>query len=384
MTKKKKILYICTDPAPGMLPFASRIINTMSQATEDIVIYGIFINQKKFSYQAYIDKRLQNQNFVFIEAANNSAFSLIEKFFPYKILKTINAICKEHDIDLIHCLTTEFCLGFHLHRIQKKIKIIYTVHDLVPHEEFKLNLKTIIISEIIRRGVKNNLTNLKILATSSKTQFEQLKIAFPEKLIYYHPFPTLITKQIIEGDSACPELSKIDKYILFFGGINIYKGVDLLYNTFINDKELYNNFHLVIAGSGEWYFDRKVEFEKKIIRINRFIHDSEIKNLFEKANCVVYPYISGTQSGVLSLAYYFGTPLVTSNIPFFLENIEPNKTAFVFENGNTESLNKAIHLAINSRIDDTFYLNQQLKYKNNYSDESLEKSISNIYKKLII
>lgn len=384
MTKKKKILYICTDPAPGMLPFASRIINTMSQATEDIVIYGIFINQKKFSYQEYIDKRLQNQNFVFIEAANNSAFSLIEKFFPYKILKTINAICKEHDIDLIHCLTTEFCLGFHLHRIQKKIKIIYTVHDLVPHEEFKLNLKTIIISEIIRRGVKNNLTNLKILATSSKTQFEQLKIAFPEKLIYYHPFPTLITKQIIEGDSACPELSKIDKYILFFGGINIYKGVDLLYNTFINDKELYNNFHLVIAGSGEWYFDRKVEFEKKIIRINRFIHDSEIKNLFEKANCVVYPYISGTQSGVLSLAYYFGTPLVTSNIPFFLENIEPNKTAFVFENGNTESLNKAIHLAINSRIDDTFYLNQQLKYKNNYSDESLEKSISNIYKKLII
>lgn len=384
MTKKKKILYICTDPAPGMLPFASRIINTMSQATEDIVIYGIFINQKKFSYQAYIDKRLQNQNFVFIEAANNSAYSLIEKFFPYKILKTINAICKEHDIDLIHCLTTEFCLGFHLHRIQKKIKIIYTVHDLVPHEEFKLNLKTIIISEIIRRGVKNNLTNLKILATSSKTQFEQLKIAFPEKLIYYHPFPTLITKQIIEGDSACPELSKIDKYILFFGGINIYKGVDLLYNTFINDKELYNNFHLVIAGSGEWYFDRKVEFEKKIIRINRFIHDSEIKNLFEKANCVVYPYISGTQSGVLSLAYYFGTPLVTSNIPFFLENIEPNKTAFVFENGNTESLNKAIHLAINSRIDDTFYLNQQLKYKNNYSDESLEKSISNIYKKLII
>jgi glycosyltransferase involved in cell wall biosynthesis len=247
-----------------------------------------------------------------------------------------------------------------------------------------LNLKTIIISEIIRRGVKNNLTNLKILATSSKTQFEQLKIAFPEKLIYYHPFPTLITKQIIEGDSACPELSKIDKYILFFGGINIYKGVNLLYNTFINDKELYNNFHLVIAGSGEWYFDRKVEFEKKIIRINRFIHDSEIKNLFEKANCVVYPYISGTQSGVLSLAYYFGTPLVTSNIPFFLENIEPNKTAFVFENGNTESLNKAIHLAINSRIDDTFYLNQQLKYKNNYSDESLEKSISNIYKKLII
>lgn len=384
MTKKKKILYICTDPAPGMLPFASKIINTMSQATEDIVLYGIFISQNKFSYQEYIDKRLQNQNFVFIEAANNLVFSLIEKFFPYKILKNIDAICKEHDIDLIHCLTTEFCLGYHLNRIQKKIKIIYTVHDLVPHEEFKLNLKTRIISEIIKRGVKNNLTKLKILATSSKTQFNQLKIAYPEKLIYYHPFPTLITKQIIEGNSACPELSKIDKYILFFGGINIYKGVDLLYNTFINDEELYNNFHLVIAGSGEWYFNRKVECEKKIIRINRFIHDSEIKNLFEKANCVVYPYISGTQSGVLSLAYYFGTPLITSDIPFFLENVEHTKTAFVFERGKAESLNKAIHLAINSRIDDTFYLNQQLKYKNNYSDESLEKSISNIYETLII
>ena len=379
MKKRKNILYICTDPASGMLPFASKIINTMSLATENTVLFGIFINKKEFSYRDYLDEHMQNKNFVFIESANNIVFSLIEKIFPYKILKSINKICKENNIDLIHCLTTEFCLGYHLHRIQKKIKIIYTVHDLVPHEEFNLNIKARIISGIIRRGVKNNLNKLHILATSSKTQFNQLKIVYPEKSIYYHPFPSLITKQIIEGNLNCPELSKIDNYILFFGRIDTYKGVDLLYNTFINNNELHNNFHLVIAGSGEWYFNRKLECEKKIIRINRFIHEPEIKNLFEKANCVVYPYISATQSGVLSLAYYFGTPLVTSDIPFFLENVEHNKTAFVFENGKTESLNKALHSAVKSSNNSTFYLNQLLKYKNTYSDESLEKSISKIY-----
>ena len=43
--------------------------------------------------------------------------------------------------------------------------------------------------------------------------------------------------------------------------------------------------------------------------INRYIKDSEVAYLYQHAQCVVYPYISATQSGVLSLAFYYQTPV---------------------------------------------------------------------------
>lgn len=64
-------------------------------------------------------------------------------------------------------------------------------------------------------------------------------------------------------------------------------------------------------------FERAVG-EINVIMINRYIKDTEIRYMYEQAACVVYPYISATQSGVLSLAFYFRTPTLTSDVPFFV------------------------------------------------------------------
>lgn len=71
---------------------------------------------------------------------------------------------------------------------------------------------------------------------------------------------------------------------------------------------------------------------------NRYIADEEIRNLYEGAACVVYPYYSATQSGVLSLAFYFETPVICSDIPFFKAIIEKSQSGILFDNGNVEDL----------------------------------------------
>lgn len=70
----------------------------------------------------------------------------------------------------------------------------------------------------------------------------------------------------------------------------------------------------MIAGSGEVYFP--IQKYENIILINRYIKDEEIAWLFNHAKLTVYPYISATQSGVLSVSCYFGKPIIASDVPF--------------------------------------------------------------------
>lgn len=98
----------------------------------------------------------------------------------------------------------------------------------------------------------------------------------------------------------------------------------------MESAELHDNYTLVVAGSGQLGFERVAD-EKNVVMINRYIKDSEVAYLYQHAQCVVYPYISATQSGVLSLAFYYQTPVLASNVPFFKSIIEPSGTGLLFE-----------------------------------------------------
>jgi len=378
---RKKILFICTDPASGMLPYAGKIINTLVDSDNDYEFFGLFLNKGEFSYEKYIETKSKFKKMVFLNSSVNKIPSFVNKILPIKIYLEIIKLCHSNKIDIVHCLTTEFCLGNFLYLLQSKYKILYTVHDLYPHANSNLDLKSKVISKIIDRGVRLNIKRLKILITSSKAQFNILESRYPNKYIYYHPFPSLVTNAIKKGSSTCPELNGINKYILFFGRLETYKGVEILYNAFLKDNYLRNNYHLVIAGVGHLYFPTRID-EEKVIKINRFIDENEINKLFENADCVVYPYSSATQSGVLSIAYKFLTPTVISNVDYFLENAIIDKSAYVFENGDIQSLINAITKAVNSKNNKERIASQIFEYNELYSDETLLNSMNHIYESI--
>ena len=90
---------------------------------------------------------------------------------------------------------------------------------------------------------------------------------------------------------------------------------------------------LVIAGKGQLTEEEKElldEIEKdRVILINRFITDGEMIALFERAWTVVLPYIEASQSGVLSMAYYFSKPVIVTNLPGLTEFVEDGKTGWI-------------------------------------------------------
>ena len=97
----------------------------------------------------------------------------------------------------------------------------------------------------------------------------------------------------------------------------------------------------MIAGTQNIYFERQAN-EKNVFFINRFIDDSEVRDLFERASVIVYPYISATQSGVVSIASYFDKPMVLSDLPFFKQTCEGCEGVEFFTTNDRESLAAAI------------------------------------------
>jgi glycosyltransferase involved in cell wall biosynthesis len=361
-----KILYICSEFYAGMMPFGSSIVNTMKDSEHDI--YAIFVSSEKCNYKNTV-KPNSNDNFVFIDTPEDKLNRGYFRLFGFPIKKALKKILKENKIDIIHLLTEDTSLLSFVKHQTKEIKIFYTVHDLKQHENVNKNLfKKIINYFLIERRVNKLIYYSENLVTCSMQQYIELKTLFKHKKIKFHNFPSLVTDSIINGNKIVSEIKNINNYILFFGRIEFYKGIHIAYNEFC-ENSLLKNKKLIIAGSGNIYFQRKEELEDNITFINRYIEDEEIKDLFSKSSCIIYPYISATQSGVLSLSSYFDKPTIVSNVPFFKECLIEGETGYFFDVKNPKSI-----VEILSKI-------ENLKPKtNNYFDaEILKKELIKIY-----
>jgi glycosyltransferase involved in cell wall biosynthesis len=104
-----------------------------------------------------------------------------------------------------------------------------------------------------------------------------------------------------------------------------------------------------------------------------------VKGLFKKAACIVYPYISATQSGVLTLAYKFQTPALVSDIPFFRESSAGNCCLF-FKRADTADLSDQLETLLFSTDISGIKAVQKDYYDKNYSENAIISSIETIYK----
>jgi D-inositol-3-phosphate glycosyltransferase len=119
---------------------------------------------------------------------------------------------------------------------------------------------------------------------------------------------------------AALKLDADESYLLFFGFIRAYKGLDLLIEAF-SDRRLRNRkLRLIIAG--EFYEDdtpyrdliKKYDLENDLVFFDHFIKDNEVPLFFSVADLVVQPYKTATQSGVTQIAYYFEKPMLVTDV----------------------------------------------------------------------
>ncbi|MCF8223179.1 MAG: glycosyltransferase [Bacteroidales bacterium] len=157
----------------------------------------------------------------------------------------------------------------------------------------------------------------------SASVLDDLNIFDSDKPRLFSPHPVFDNfGQPISRDEA---LEKLDldpgyRYILFFGLVREYKGLDIMIEAFAGARREIKNLKLIVAG--EFYTSpepykkqiRDLNLEENIIMHPGFIPDNEVAKWFCASDIVAQPYKTATQSGVTQIGYHFNKPMLVSNV----------------------------------------------------------------------
>ncbi len=141
-----------------------------------------------------------------------------------------------------------------------------------------------------------------------------------------------------EGARQRLGVSTRERVILFFGNIAPYKGLEYLLEAFRQVMADGGEYRLIIAGKPKncdnyWNAIQRSlnehEHRNRILQKIEFIPDTETEMYFKAADVLVLPYRHIFQSGVLSLGYSFGVPVIASDVGALRDDIVEGKTGFV-------------------------------------------------------
>jgi glycosyltransferase involved in cell wall biosynthesis len=209
----------------------------------------------------------------------------------------------------------------------KHTKVVSIVDNMIPHEKHfydtplsKYFVKPVDAFVAMSQSVKNDV------------------LQFSQKPCVLSPHPMFDNFGLaISREDALQNmnLSKKFRYLLYFGFIRHYKGLDLLLEAF-SDERL-KKFPIKLIVSGEFYEDSKPYFDiikkhnlhDRIILKTDFVPDNDVANYFCSADLVTLPYRDATQSGVTQIAYYFGKPMLVTNVGGLAELVPNGKSGYV-------------------------------------------------------
>ncbi len=125
------------------------------------------------------------------------------------------------------------------------------------------------------------------------------------------------------------------RYILFFGLIRDYKGLDLLLQAFADARLRRHKVKLIVAGefygNAERYetLERELNLAEHIVWYKEFIPADQVRYFFAAADLVAQPYKSATQSGITQIAYHFERPMLVTNVGGLAEIVPHGRVGYV-------------------------------------------------------
>ena len=262
---------------------------------------------------------------------------------PFNWIRVGHQIRKAAPDMLICCYWMSFFAPSYglISRIAKrngKTRCIALVHNMIPHEPSILDklfapyfVKSqdgfVALSESVVKDIeKIEISNLKSQISNRP------KVSSPHPI--YDHYGERMSKA-----AACQALNiPADKqYMLFFGLVRAYKGLDLLLDAFVRVKDQLPHLQLIIAG--EFYEDEDKyrsqiaanKLSERVLLRNEFIPDADLRKYFGAADLIVQPYKSATQSGVTQVAFHFEKPMLVTNVGGLGEIVHDHQMGYACE-----------------------------------------------------
>jgi len=209
-----------------------------------------------------------------------------------------------------------------------KTRVVCIFDNVIPHERKPFdNLLTAYFTKSIDGAV--------VMSQSVGDDLMTFRKDIP---VVYNPHPLYDNYgDIIPRSEALMRLNLPEGYsfLLFFGFIRAYKGLDLLFEAFADERLRNRDLKLIVAGefyeNDKPYRDllKKLGIVDEVILFDRFIKEEEVALFFSAADLVVQPYRSATQSGVTQIAFHFEKPMLVTDVGGLGEIVVNGKCGYV-------------------------------------------------------
>ncbi len=271
------------------------------------------------------------------------------------------------------------CLGTiaRIIRSNKKTKVVAIADNIYPHEKH-------FYDNICTNYFVNSMHGF---ITMSQAVLADLKKLVPEKPSAYIPHPMYDNFGASLEKQAAKKLIGLDpsfNYLLFFGFIRHYKGLDLLLKSFADPRLRALNVKLLIAG--EYYEDsapykqiiKDLNLEAWVIEHNDFIPNPMVSAYFSACDMVVQTYHSATQSGVTQIAYHFNKPMLVTNVGGLAETVPNGEVGYVTEKDEQAIADALVDFYTNQR--EAKFSQNAAEFKKHFSWEKISEGIRSILK----
>lgn len=172
----------------------------------------------------------------------------------------------------------------------------------------------------------------------SKSVEEDIRKFTSLQPVAYTPHPIYDNYGPISGRKAALQqlgLPARQRYLLFFGFIREYKGLDLLLQAMALPQVRSLGLQLIVAG--EFYgpeapYRQMVEglgIAEAVVFRSSYIPKEEVGLYFAAADLVVQPYKTATQSGISQLAFHFEKPMVVTDVGGLPEIVRHGEEGYV-------------------------------------------------------
>jgi len=381
--KKKIILVGTTWPfrSGGIATFNERLTKALIDNGDEVIIYTFSLQYPSFLFPG----RTQLSDQPAPEGLNIRI--KVNSVNPFNWL-TIGREIKRLKPDLLLLrYWTPFmapCLGTiaRITRKNKHTQVIAITDNIIPHEKhFFDNTLTRYFTESCNGFV-----------TMSRAVLNDLKSFSPRAPMVFTPHPLYdIFGKIVSREKAIKrlKLSPDFRYLLFFGFIRDYKGLDWLLEAFGDEKLRRFPVKLIIAGE---FYTSPEKYMQIISEMNLtdhielrigFIDDQDVANYFGAADMVVQPYKSATQSGVTQIAFNYNKPMLVTDVGGLAEMIPHGKVGYVVKPGPEAITDAIFDFYSNDRSN--FFTANVIEEKEKFSwgtmVETIEIVLNNIYNK---
>lgn len=234
--------------------------------------------------------------------------------------------------------------------IARLIPVVYTVHNLYPHDQ-----RISVFHRFLFRMIYRSPDALIVHSDRTRQRLiEELSIEAQKIRRIPHGNFAYLNELVSERGSLQEKISQ-KPMILFFGSIRAHKGLDVLIRAMAQVAKRLPETELLIAGvpridlDSHYQLVDQLSIKSNVVWQLDYVEETDIPSMLSRAWVVVLPYREIEQSGVAITACTFGKPIVVTAVGGLAELVKEAENGLVVPVDDDQKLAEAICRVLEDR-----------------------------------